>query len=116
MSPALRRSVAEVSTYNAASRPVRGVWPDYQPFRSLKVQEGRLMSDDDEKEGQSVVVMGVKSRDQLFPGKYAIGEIFTMNGSPYIVIGVIGSYGSGPETFRGVVRKLRVRIGKSCAS
>jgi putative ABC transport system permease protein len=103
VSPELRRSVAEVSRYNAASRPVRGVWPDYQRFRSLKVQEGRLMSDDDEKEGRRVVVLGVESRDQLFPGKPAIGETLTMNGSPYTVIGVLekkkqnGSYGSGPD-------------------
>jgi putative ABC transport system permease protein len=103
VSPELRRNVAEVSRYNAASRPVRGVWPDYQRFRSLKVQEGRLMSDDDEKEGRRVVVLGVESRDQLFPGKPAIGETLTMNGSPYTVIGVLekkkqnGSYGSGPD-------------------
>jgi putative ABC transport system permease protein len=103
VSPELRRSVAEVSRYNAASRPVRGVWPDYQRFRSLKVQEGRLMSDDDERESRRVVVLGVESRDQLFPGKAAIGETLTMDGSPYTVIGVLekkkqnGSYGSGPD-------------------
>jgi putative ABC transport system permease protein len=103
VSPELRRSVAEVSRYNAASRPVRGVWPDYQRFRSLKVQEGRLMTDDDEVDGRRVVVLGVESRDQLYPGQPAIGEILTMNGSPYTVIGVLekkkqnGSYGSGPD-------------------
>jgi len=103
VSPELRRSVAEVSRYNAASRPVRGVWPEYQRFRSLRVQEGRLMSDNDEKEGRRVVVLGVESRDQLFSGKPAIGEMLTMNGSPYTVIGVLekkkqnGSYGSGPD-------------------
>ena len=103
VSPELRRSVSEVSRYNAASRPVRGVWPDYQRFRSLKVQEGRLMTDDDENESRRVVILGVESRDQLFPGKAAIGEILMMNGSPYTVIGVLekkkqnGSYGSGPD-------------------
>ena len=103
VSPELRRSVSEVSLYNAASRPVRGIWPDYQRFRSLRVQEGRLMSDDDEREGRRVVVLGVESRDQLFPGKAAVGETLMMNGSPYTVIGVLekkkqnGSYGSGPD-------------------
>jgi len=103
VSPELRRSVSEVSRYNAASRPVRGVWPDYQRFRSLKVQEGRLMTDDDENEARRVVVLGVESRDQLFPGKPAISETLMMNGSPYTVIGVLekkkqnGSYGSGPD-------------------
>jgi putative ABC transport system permease protein len=103
VSPELRRSVAQVSRYNGASRPVRGVWAEYQRFRSLKVQEGRLMTDDDEKESRRVVVLGVESRDQLFPGKPAIGETLMMNGSPYTVIGVLekkkqnGSYGSGPD-------------------
>jgi len=103
VSPELRRNVSEVSRYNAASRPVRGVWPDYQRFRSLKVSEGRLMTDDDETQGRRVVVLGVESRDQLFPGRPAIGETLMMNGSPYTVVGVLekkkqnGSYGSGPD-------------------
>ncbi len=103
VSPELRRSVSEVSRYNASARPVRGVWPSYQRFRSLKVQEGRLMSDEDENEGRRVVILGVEARDQLFPGKPAIGETLTMAGSPYAVIGVLekkkqnGSYGSGPD-------------------
>ncbi len=50
-----------------------------------------------------MVVLGVESRDQLYPGKPAIGETLTMDGSPYTVIGVLekkkqnGSYGSGPD-------------------
>ena len=50
-----------------------------------------------------MVILGVESRDQLFPGKPAIGETLMMNGSPYTVIGVLekkkqnGSYGSGPD-------------------
>ena len=103
VSPELRRSVPQVSRYNAASRPVRGVWPEYQRFRSLTVQEGRLMDDADEKETRRVVVLGVEARDQLFPGRAAVGEILMMNSSPYTVIGVLekkkqnGSYGSGPD-------------------
>lgn len=103
VSPELRRGIFEVSRYNSASRPVRGVWPDYQRFRSLKVQEGRLMIEADETEGRRVVLLGVEARDQLFPGKTAIGETLTIGGSPYEVIGVLekkkqnGSYGSGPD-------------------
>jgi putative ABC transport system permease protein len=103
VSPELRRGVFEVSRYNAASRPVRGVWPEYQRFRSLKVQEGRLMDEGDQREGRRVVLLGVEARDQLFPGKPAVGETLTMGGSPYTVIGVLekkkqnGSYGSGPD-------------------
>jgi len=82
---------------------VRGVWPDYQRFRSLNVDEGRLMTDADDRESRRVVVLGVEARNQLFPGKEAVGEILTMQGQPYTVIGVLekkkqnGSYGSGPD-------------------
>ena len=37
VSPELRRTVSEVSAWNAASRAVRGVWPEYQ---KLSVAEG----------------------------------------------------------------------------
>ena len=103
VSPELRRPVPQVSAHNSANRPVRGVWPEYQRFRSLKVSEGRLMTDDDEREARRVVVLGVEARQQLFPGKPAVGETLTMAGVPYTVIGVLekkkqnGSYGSGPD-------------------
>jgi putative ABC transport system permease protein len=103
VSPELIRSVPEVSAFNAASRPVRGVWPDYQYFRSLTASEGRLMSQQDEDEALRVVVLGDEARQQLFRGQPAVGQTLTMNGSPYTVIGVLekkkqnGSYGSGPD-------------------
>ena len=103
VSPELRRPVSEVSAYNAAQRPVRGVWPEYQYFRSLIPSEGRLMTEEDEAQGNRVVVLGIESRDQLYPGKPAVGETLMMGGYDYTVIGVLekkkqnGSYGSGPD-------------------
>jgi putative ABC transport system permease protein len=103
VSPELRRDVPEVSAYNAARRPVRGVWPEYQAFRSLVPAEGRLMSQEDEANSQRVVLLGDESRNQLFPGKPAIGETLMMGGYAYTVIGILekkkqnGSYGSGPD-------------------
>ncbi len=103
VSPELIRPVPEVSAFNAANRPVRGVWPQYQSFRSLTPGEGRLMTPEDEAEGRRVVVLGVEARQQLFRGKPAIGASLVMAGYPYQVIGVLekkkqnGSYGSGPD-------------------
>jgi len=103
VSPELRRTVSEVSRWNAASRAIRGVWPEYQEFRSLHVEQGRLMDAEDEDRGSRVVILGAESNRQLFPGKPAIGESLSINGYPYIVIGVLaskqqnGSYGSGPD-------------------
>jgi putative ABC transport system permease protein len=103
VSPELRRTVSEVSPYNAASRAVRGVWPQYQNFRSLKVEQGRLMTDEDEATAARVVLLGYDSNRQLFSGKTAIGQPLMIEGYPYTVIGVMGkkqqngSYGSGPD-------------------
>ncbi len=103
VSPELRRAIPEVSAYNAANRPVRGVWPEYQRFRSLVAAEGRLMTEEDETQARRVVVLGVDARQQLFPAKPAVGQTLTMAGVPYLVIGILekkkqnGSYGSGPD-------------------
>jgi putative ABC transport system permease protein len=103
VSPELRRSVPEVSAFNAADRAVRGVWPEYQRFRSLHAAEGRLISEEDERQARRVVLLGYEARQQLFAGKDAVGEMLTMAGSPYFVIGVLekkkqnSSYGSGPD-------------------
>jgi putative ABC transport system permease protein len=103
VSPEMIRPVPEVSAFNAANRPVRGVWPEYQRFRSLTASEGRLMTDQDEAQARRVVVLGVEARQQLFRGEPAIGATLVIGGSPYQVIGVLqkkkqnGSYGSGPD-------------------
>jgi putative ABC transport system permease protein len=103
VSPELRRSVSEVSQWNAASRAVRGVWPQYQRFRSLKVDQGRLMTEEDEASGNRVILLGAEANRQLFPGKPVIGEPLMVAGYQYTVIGVLadkkqnGSYGSGPD-------------------
>src|SRR6202171_6179487 len=103
VSPELRRTVAEVSQWNAASRAVRGVWPQYQRFRSLTVEQGRLMSEQDEADGARVILLGAEANRQLFPGKAVIGQPLMVAGYQYTVIGVLtnkkqnGSYGSGPD-------------------
>ena len=103
VSPELRRNVAEVSQFNSANRAVRGVWSVFQRFRSLKVGEGRLMTEDDEREARRVVLLGYESAQQLYPGKPSIGATLSMKGVPYTVIGVLekkkqnSSYGSGPD-------------------
>ena len=103
VSPELRRTVAEVSQWNAANRAVRGVWPEYQRFRSLTVEQGRLMSEQDERNGERVLLLGSEANRQLFPGKPVIGQTLLVAGYRYTVIGVLankkqnGSYGSGPD-------------------
>ena len=102
VSPELRRSIPEVSQFNLANRGVVGMWPSYQDFRSLKAAEGRLITDDDEREGRRVLVLGSKANRQLFPGQPAIGATVLVKSVPYSVIGVLeekkqNSNYSGPD-------------------
>ena len=67
VSPELRRTIPEVSQFNSANRGVVGMWPSYQEFRSLKISEGRLITDDDEREGRRVLVLGSKHTVNFSP-------------------------------------------------
>jgi len=102
VSPELRRYIPQVSQFNSASRGVVGMWPAYQGFRSLLLSEGRLITDDDEREGRRVLVLGSKAYRQLFPGQPAIGATVLVKSVPYTVIGVLqekkqNSNYSGPD-------------------
>jgi len=102
VSPELRRTIPEVSQFNSANRGVVGMWPSYQSFRSLLISEGRLITDDDEREGRRVLVLGSKAYRQLFPGQPAIGATVLVKSVPYSVIGVLqekkqNSNYSGPD-------------------
>ena len=102
VSPELRRNIPEVSQFNSANRGVVGMWPSYQDFRSLKVSEGRLITDDDERDGRRVLVLGSKAYRQLFPGQPAIGATVLVKSVPYSVVGVLqekkqNSNYSGPD-------------------
>ncbi len=102
VSPELRRTIPEVSQFNLANRGVVGMWPSYQDFRSLKVSDGRLITDDDEREGRRVLVLGSKAYRQLFPGQPAVGATVLVKSIPYTVVGVLtekkqNSNYSGPD-------------------
>lgn len=103
VSPEIRKSVQQVSQYNAANRAVRGIWPVYQQFRSLRLSSGRLMSEQDEAYGERVAILGDDSAKQLYRSYSPLGQTLMIAGYPYTVIGVLekkqqnGSYGSGPD-------------------
>jgi putative ABC transport system permease protein len=102
VSPEMRRQIPEVSAFNSANRGVVGMWPAYQDFRSLKLESGRLITDEDEREARRVVVLGSAARQQLFSGQPAVGSMVSIKGIPYAVVGVLekkkqNSNYSGPD-------------------
>ena len=98
VSAELRRSVPEVSPFNSANRGVVGMWPSYQNFRSLLLDEGRLITDEDERGGRRVVILGYAARRQLYPGQPAIGATLLIKGLPYTVVGVLKQKSRTPIT------------------
>jgi putative ABC transport system permease protein len=105
VSPELQRSVPEVSPYNSAAREISGVWPSFQDFRSLIVSEGRLMTEDDERDSNRVVILGWNAARQLYPGQPAIGSTLIIAKYPYTVIAVLAekkqnSNYAGPDNDR----------------
>jgi putative ABC transport system permease protein len=102
VSPELRRGVPEVSSLNSANREVVGIWPSYQGFRSLILDEGRLLNDEDESQANHVVVLGSAARQQLFSGQAAVGATLLIKSVPYTVVGILqkkqqNSNYSGPD-------------------
>jgi putative ABC transport system permease protein len=89
VSPELRRALPQVSEFNSANREVVGIWPAFQSFRSLRLSEGRLITEEDESEGRRVVILGDAARNQLFSGKPALGANLQIKSVPYTVIGVL---------------------------
>src|SRR3989442_15200116 len=78
------------------------MWPSYQQFRSLLLSEGKLLTDEDEREARRVVILGDAARQQLFSGQPAVGAALSIKGVPYSVIGVLqkkkqNSNYSGPD-------------------
>ncbi len=89
ISPEVRASVPEVSSFNSANRGVVGMWPDYQIFRSLNIATGRLINDEDEHNARRVVILGDAAAKQLFNGQPAVGASILIKSIPYTVIGVL---------------------------
>jgi putative ABC transport system permease protein len=88
VSPELMRSgVSAKSAFNASSTQMSGVWPVYQYIRTIEVDRGRLINEQDCAEARRVVVIGHEMYKQLFADRDAIGQQIQLNGIPYTVIG-----------------------------
>jgi len=115
--PLLRLISPELSLNNAvltkADKSVSpselvGVWPAVLEMNLHTVEHGRFFNELDEEEARSVIVIGTGIRDQLFgaPDKTGepivpIGETVSINGQPFMIVGMFEEYMSEQE------RKLR---------
>jgi putative ABC transport system permease protein len=90
-----RDDIKQQSIYQTAGGDVVGTEANYLGVRYLPMAEGRFLRDDDLKNRSYVAVLGDKSAKLLFPGRPAMGEWITLNGTRFQVIGVAAKNGHG---------------------
>jgi putative ABC transport system permease protein len=90
MSPELMRGGFKAVVGSREYDPmVRGVYPEYQVVRNMKLQEGRWINEDDRLKQHRVAVLGAKTAERLFGAVPPLEEEFVLNGLRFTVIGVI---------------------------
>jgi putative ABC transport system permease protein len=88
ISPELMRGGLKAkSAYNASVVQISGIWPVFQYIRTIEVDRGRGISDQDCAEARRVLVIGFDASKQLFADRDPVGSSVTLNGLPYTVIG-----------------------------
>ncbi|HTA87245.1 MAG TPA: ABC transporter permease [Silvibacterium sp.] len=90
-----RDDIKQQSQYQTAGGDVIGTEPNYVDIRFLPMAEGRFLNADDLQNRNHVIVLGQKSAQLLFPGRPAMGEVVTLNGTRFLVVGVAAKAGHG---------------------
>jgi putative ABC transport system permease protein len=90
-----RDDIKQQSLYQTAGGDVVGAEPNYLGVRFLPMAEGRFLRADDLRNRNHVAILGDKSAKLLFPGRPAMGEFITLNGTRFQVIGIAAKNGHG---------------------
>jgi len=83
----IRGGIRAKSAYNASSVQLSGIWPVYQYMRTIEVDRGRSISEEDCRDARRVAILGFDASKQLFADRDPAGSAVTLNGLPYTVIG-----------------------------
>lgn len=83
----MANGVSAKSLYNASSTQMSGVWPIYQYIRTIEVDRGRLINEQDCADARRVAIVGFEMAKQLFADRDPIGQKLLLNGIPYTLIG-----------------------------
>ncbi len=88
-----RDDIRAVSDYTSTNGQVSGVPPVYNQVRTIPLQAGRWINDDDNAERRRVCVLGREMTKNIFPGRPAVGNSIMLNGVHFEVIGVLDMIG-----------------------
>jgi len=96
--PSIQRISPEFTRYSAPLKShrenlvarVSGVWPEFSEMRNTIPQTGgRFINDIDIEKRRRVIFIGNILADRLFPGEDPIGQILQLDGTPFVVVGVM---------------------------
>ncbi len=87
VSPEIVRSTLASTGTRSASTAVRGVWPSYGEIRNEVPASGRFLNADDVREKRHVVFLGNHIRIKLFGNADPVGQVITLAGQRFTVIG-----------------------------
>ena len=76
------------------SSPISGVMEDHAQARSFTMQNGRFVTDGDNKSQARVAVLGSNVADDLFGSLSPIGQTISINGLKFEVVGLLESEGA----------------------
>jgi len=95
ISPVIARDdIRAVSDYTSTNGQVSGVPPVYNQVRTIPLQVGRWLNDQDNDQRRRVCVMGREMTRNLFPGRPAVGNTVLLNGVRFEVIGILSMIGN----------------------
>jgi putative ABC transport system permease protein len=88
VSPELMRAGVKVkSEFNSSSLQMSGIWPVFQTIRTIEVDRGRLLTDQDGRDARRVVLIGFDTSKLLFADRDPVGHPLMLNGLTYTIVG-----------------------------
>jgi putative ABC transport system permease protein len=95
VSPVIARDdIRAVSDYTSTNGQVSGVPPVYSQVRTIPLQVGRWINDEDNDQRRRVCILGREMTRNLFPGRPAVGNSILLNGVHFQVIGMLSMIGN----------------------
>jgi putative ABC transport system permease protein len=91
-------------------RSVMGVAPAYSPMNDFHAGPGRFITDNDLTSAARVVVLGSERAREFFGSENPIGKTIAMNGSGYLVVGVMEEKYFSFDHKRNVMRWMNRQI------
>ena len=95
VSPVIARDdIRAVSDYTSTNGQVSGVPPIFNKVRTIPMEVGRWINDEDNDERRRVCILGREMTRNLFPGRPAVGDAILLNGVRFQVIGMLSMIGN----------------------